>query len=309
MNAKPSITHTGVELPLAGRVAVITGASRGIGRALALRLAREGADIVVAAKSETASAALPGSIYTVAEEVRGLGRQALPMRVDVRNEEDIANLMSAADATFGRLDILVNNAGALWWEPLLKKPPQRYDLMWQVNVRASYLTAYYALPIMIRGGWGHIINCSPAISNTPSPGYVAYMSTKMGMSRLAIGIAAEHREDNVAANALWPAAPIESQATLNWGSTKMGTPEQWRTPEIFCDAVMEILRRPPADCTGRQVTDEEVLREAGWTEADLERYWLAGKPPGRPLWIDHRWTFDPEQPPTAPPSQSQISPA
>lgn len=279
------------KLPLAGRVAIVTGSSRGIGRALALRLAREGADVVVAAKSETAGDQLPGTIHTVADEIRALGRRALPIRVDVREEHDIAQMIQQTDAAFGHLDILINNAGALWWERLLDTPPKRYELMWQINLRASYLTAYYALPLMMRGGWGHLLSCSPAIGTSPTPGYVTYMTTKMGMSRLAIGIAAEHRDDNIASNALWPAAPIESHATLNWGTAKMGTPAQWRTADIFCDAAMQILQSPPATFTGRQVTDEEVLLERGWSAADLDQYWLEGEPPSHPLWIDQRWTI------------------
>lgn len=271
--------------PLAGRVAVITGASRGIGRALALRLAREGADIVVAAKSEESTERLPGSIHTVAAEVTELGRAALPVRCDVRFEGEVKALVDQTVERFGRVDILLNNAGALWWQPLLETPPKRVELMWKINVHAAYLATYYALPHMIAGGWGHIINMSPAIGTEPNPGHVMYMITKMGMSRLAIGVAAEHRDDNVAANALWPVTPIESQATINWG---MGDRSQWRSPDILCDAAMEILRTEPRELTGRQLTDEEILRERGWTQERLDGYWLGDGPPDHPIWIDGR---------------------
>ncbi len=274
--------------PLDGRVAIITGSSRGIGRAFALRLAREGADIVVAAKSEESTEKLPGSIYTVAEEVEELGRQALPVRVDVRSEGDVKNMVERTVEAFGRLDILVNNAGAMWWERVLDTPPKRFDLMWQINVRAGYLCTYYALPHMIENKWGHIINLSPPISAEPNPGYVCYMITKMGMMRLALGIAAEHKEDNVAANALWASTPIESQATINWGSEKMGDRSNWRSPEIYCDAAMEILKTEPRELTGRQLTDEEILRERGWTQEQLDSYWLGDSPPENPIWIDGR---------------------
>lgn len=269
-------------------MAVVTGSSRGIGRALALRLAREGADVVVTGKSEQSTDKLPGSIYTVAEEVQAMGRRALPVRVDVRSEEEVQNMVERTIETFGRLDVLINNAGALWWERVLDTPPKRLDLMWQINVRGPYLCIYYALPHMIEAGWGHVINCSPPITTEANPGYVAYMTTKMGMTRLAIGVAAEHEEDNVAANSLWASTPIESQATINWGSEKLGERSQWRSPEILCDAAMEILKTEPRKITGRQLTDEAFLGERGWSQEDIDAYWLGEGPPEEPIWIDGR---------------------
>lgn len=268
---------------LEGRVAVITGASRGIGQALAVRLAQEGADVVVAAKTEAESGHLKGTIHETAELVRQAGRRALPVKVDVRNEEEIAAMVEKAAAEFGRIDILINNAGALWWKPVLETPAKRFDLLMSVNVRAAYLCSYYALPYMVRQKWGHIINMAPAISTGPSPGMVAYMISKMGMARLAIGIAEEHRADNVAANALWPVTPIETAAVI---MNHLGERSQWRTPEILCDATMAILRQEPAQCTGRELTDEEILKEAGVTE--LDKYWCEGKPPENPIYIDGR---------------------
>lgn len=268
---------------LEGRVALITGASRGIGRALAIRLAQEGADIVIAAKSEHATEKLPGSIHETAAVVRAEGRSALPIRVDVRNEEEIAAMVERAVAEFGRIDILINNAGALWWQPVLETPGRRFDLLMQVNVRASYLCSYYALPHMKRQRWGHIITMAPPIGTTPNPGMVAYMIAKMSMARLAIGIAAEHRGDNIASNSLWPVAPVETAAVIN---NHLGERAQWRTPEIMCDAAMAILSQEPSACSGRQLLDEEILAEAGVT--DFDRYWCEGKPPENPLWIDGR---------------------
>jgi len=268
---------------LEGRVAIITGASRGIGKALALRLAEEGADIVIAAKSEQSQDKLPGTIYATADEVRASGRRALAVKVDVRFEEEIAAMVDKTMAEFGRIDILINNAGALWWKPVLETPPKRFDLLMGVNVRAAFLCSYYCLPHMKRQRWGHIINMAPAISTHPNPGMVAYMISKMGMARLAIGIAAEHKEDNIAANALWPVTPIETAAVINNG---LGDRTVWRTPEIMCDAVMAILKREPATCTGRELTDEEILREEGIT--DFDRYWCEGHPPENPIYIDGR---------------------
>jgi len=271
--------------PLAGRVAIVTGSSRGIGRAMALRLAREGAGVVVTGKSESGTDRLPGSIHTVAEEVEQAGGKALPIRVDVRHEDEVKAMVDQTVEKFGRIDILVNNAGALWWQPLLQTPPKRYDLMWEINVRAAYLCAYYALPHMVQQHWGHVINCSPPISTEPSPGHVAYMTTKMGMTRLAIGIAAEHEGDGIASNSLWPVTIIESLASINWG---LGDRSQWRSPDILCDAMMEILRSEPPSLTGQQILDEPFLRTRGWTQAQLDAYWLEGKPPENPVYIDGR---------------------
>jgi len=268
---------------LKDRVAIITGASRGIGKALAIRLAEEGAHIVVAAKSEHDREHLPGTIHDTADQVRQRGRRALAVKVDVREESDIQAMVDQTVAEFGRIDILINNAGALWWKPVLETPAKRFDLVMEVNVRAAFLCSYYALPHMVQNRWGHIINMAPGISTAANPGMVAYMISKMGMARLAIGIAEEHRSDNVAANSLWPVTPIETAAVIN---NHFGERAQWRTPEIMCDAVMAILRQEPSACTGRQLSDEEILAEAGIT--DFDRYWCEGKPPDHPIWIDGR---------------------
>ncbi|TME44282.1 MAG: SDR family NAD(P)-dependent oxidoreductase [Chloroflexi bacterium] len=274
-----------VERPLHGRVAIVTGSSRGIGRAMVLRLAREGASVVVTGKSESGTDRLPGSIHTVVDEVERAGGTALAVRVDVRNDDEVKAMVDTTIDRFGRIDILVNNAGALWWQPILQTPPKRYDLMWQINVRHAYLCAYYTLPHMVQQHWGHIINCSPPITTEPSPGHVAYMTTKMGMTRLAIGIAAEHKDDGIACNSLWPVTIIESLASINWG---MGDRSQWRSPEILCDALMEIVRTEPPSLTGQQILDEPFLRGRGWTDAQLDAYWLEGKPPANPVYIDGR---------------------
>lgn len=267
---------------LNGRVAVVTGASRGIGKALALRLAREGADVVIAAKSEHSTDKLPGSIHETAEEIREHGGRALAVQCDVRSDAAVRQMMEKTIADLGRVDILINNAGALWWQKVVDTPPKRFDLMMNVNVRASYLCSYYALPYMVKQKYGHIINMCPGISTTPNPGRVCYMITKMGMARLAIGIAAEHAADGIAANALWPRTIIESQASINWG---LSSREQWRTPEILCDACMAIFSQTPPSYTGRQALDEEVLKElAGVTNFD--KYWCEGKPPENPIYID-----------------------
>lgn len=267
---------------LSGRVAVVTGSSRGIGKALALRLAQEGADVVVAAKSETSTEKLPGNIYETAEQIRALGRRALAIPVDVRHDDAVRAMIERTIAQFGRIDMLINNAGALWWQKVIDTPPKRFDLMMGVNVRAAYLASYYALPHMVKQRWGHILNMCPEISTTANPGRVCYMITKMGMARLAIGIAEEHRDDKIAANALWPRTIIESQASINWG---LSTRDQWRTPEILCDASMAIFAQEPPAYTGHQALDEEVLKDLeGMT--DFDHYWCEGKPPKTPIFID-----------------------
>ena len=187
-------------------------------------------------------------------------------------------------AELGRLDVLVNNAGALWWKPLLETPLKRYDLMWEVNVRGAFVCAQQALPHMQRNGWGHIVMCSPPIGVTPNPGYVAYMTTKMGMTRLAIGIAAEHEQDNVACNSLWPVTLIESLATINY---EVGDRSMWRSPQILTDSLLEIVTSEPRSLTGRQLLDEPFLRERRWTQDRLDAYWLEG-PPAEPVYIDGR---------------------
>ena len=269
---------------LKGRVALVTGASRGIGKALALRLAQEGASVVIAAKSEASTDRLPGSIHQTAEEVRALGGKALAVATDVRDEGAIGATVQRTIEEFGRLDILVNNAGAIWTRPILETPPKRFDLMMGINVRAAYVGCYYALPHMVKQRWGHIVNMCPGLTMTPSPGKVGYIISKLGMARLAIGLAAEHRQDNVAANALWPRTIIESQASINWN---MADRSQWRTPEILCDACMAIFAQEPASYTGKQVLDETVLTELT-VMTNFDRYWCEGKPPEKPIYID-RW--------------------
>jgi citronellol/citronellal dehydrogenase len=269
---------------LHGRVAVVTGASRGIGKALALRLVAEGAAVVVAAKSEHSTERLPGSIHDTVDEIRARNGRAIAVATDVRDEDAIRRMVERAVDEFGRLDILVNNAGAIWLQPIVETPPKRFDLLMGVNVRAAYVAAYYALPHMRKQKWGHILNMCPRLSTAPSPGKVAYMISKLGMAYVALGIAAEHAADNIAGNTLWPRTIIESQASINWG---MAGPEQWRTPEIVCDASMAIFSQEPRDCTGRQWIDEEALTElAGVT--DFDHYWCTGRPPERPIYID-RW--------------------
>ncbi len=262
----------------AGRVAIVTGASRGIGREVAIRLAAEGASVVVAAKSESGSDRLPGSIHETVAAIEQAGGQGLAIKVDVRDDDQVKGMVDAAVDRFGKLDILFNNAGAIHLADVADTPAKRFDLVVGVNVRAAFLASHHALPHMVANGWGHILMFSPELHVEPSPHMAAYMISKLGMTRTALAIAEEHRDNNVAANSIWPVTMIESYATINHG---MGDETQWRTPEIICDAVSDLFAREPRSCTGRQLTDEQILREAGIT--DFDQYWKLGAPPEQPV--------------------------
>jgi citronellol/citronellal dehydrogenase len=263
-----------------GKVAIITGASRGIGRALALGLAELGCNIVIAAKSIAASEKLPGSIYTVAEEVAQRGVEALPIQVDVRDADQIEALAAQTRQRFGRIDILINNAGALWWKPVLETPAKRFDLVMAVNARAAFLCSRAVLPSMIERRWGHIVNMAPPLDLSVVPGRVAYAISKLGMTLLTFGLAEEVRAHNIAVNSLWPVTIIESQASINHG---LGTPALWRKPDILVDCVLRIVQKEPAALTGKALLDEDFLRAEGVTEFG-EYACVPGTEPPRLAW-------------------------
>jgi citronellol/citronellal dehydrogenase len=261
---------------LTGKVAVVTGASRGIGRALALGLAREGCAVVIAAKSTESTPRLPGSIYSVAKEVEELGAPALAVPVDVRDVGQVAALADRALERFGRVDLLVNNAGALHWPSLLETPAKKFDLVMAVNARAAFLCSRAFLPAMIRQRWGHVVNMSPPLDLAMVPGRIAYAISKLGMTLLTHGLAEEVRPHNVAVNSLWPVTVIESQASINWG---LGTREQWRKPDILVDCVLRLVRKEPAALTGQALLDEDFLRAEGVTEFDRYACVPGSRPP------------------------------
>jgi citronellol/citronellal dehydrogenase len=267
---------------LQGRVAIITGSSRGIGRALALGLARHGCHIIVAAKSVQSTDRLPGSIYTVAQEVEALGAQALPVPVDVRDADQIEALAAQTQERFGRIDILINNAGALWWRPLLDTPPKRLDLVLGVNARAAFLMARAVLPAMIAQRSGHIINMSPPIDLAIVPGRIAYFISKYGMTLLTYGLADEVRAANIAVNSLWPVTIIESQAAINFS---LGSRETWRKPDILVDCVLRLVQKEPTALTGQALLDEDFLRAEG--VSDFSGYaCVPGTNPPRLSWTN-----------------------
>jgi citronellol/citronellal dehydrogenase len=265
---------------LRGKVAIVTGASRGIGRAFALGLARASCHVVVAAKSTTSTEKLPGSIYTVAQEVEALGGQALPVQIDVRDEGQIEALAAQTLERFGRIDVLVNNAGALHWRSVLDTPARRFDLVMSVNARAAFLCSRAVLPAMIAQRWGHIINMSPPLDLSMVPGRVAYAISKLGMTLLTHGLAEEVRPHNNAVNSLWPVTIIESQASINH---HLGTPEMWRKPDILVDCVLRLVQKEPSAVTGQVLLDEDFLRAEGVT--DFSGYaCVAGTEPPRLCW-------------------------
>jgi len=266
---------------LAGKTLFITGASRGIGLAIGLRAGRDGANVVVAAKSSVRNPKLPGTIHTAAAEIEAAGGKALAVACDVREEEQVRGAVEAAVARFGAIDVLVNNASAIWLAGLAETPMKRYDLMHQVNARGTFLCAQACLPHLLRAPNAHILTLSPPIDLAPrwlGP-HAAYTAAKYGMTLYALGFAAELRERGVASNALWPRTVIATAALNLLGGAE--TARHARTPEIVADAAHAILVRDARSCTGHCFIDEEVLREGGVT--DFSRY---AAEPGQELMTD-----------------------
>jgi citronellol/citronellal dehydrogenase len=250
-----------------GKVAFITGATRGVGRCIALALAREGCDIVVAAKTVTPNPKLPGTIHDAAEEIERLGVRALPLQLDVRDDASVERGVKTALDKLGRIDFLINNAGALHWRSLVETPMQRFDLVMGVNARGAFSVTYQVLPAMLQQGYGHILMMSPPVDARGATGKIGYAISKFGMTLIAQGLAGEVGDRNVAANALWPATLIESYATINWG---LGGPAVWRKPEILADATLRLFEKEPRTFTGHALIDEDFLRAEG--ETDFTKY-------------------------------------
>ena len=258
---------------LQDRVVLITGASRGVGAAVALACARAGAHVALAAKTVDPHPKLPGTLGEVADQIEALGRRALVLPTDVRDEAAVEAMVAETVATFGRLDALVNNAGAIFLAPVADWPTKRFDLVFGVNVRAAFLASRAAIPHLRERG-GHILMMSPPVNARAAPGKAPYLTSKIGMTLLAAAIDAE--EPTIAAHALWPVSAIRTAATEVFG---LGGPEDWRTPEILADATVALLARDPRACAFRAWLDEDVLAEEGVT--DLSRYLVVpGTEPG-----------------------------
>lgn len=249
---------------LKDRVVFITGASRGIGKAVAIACAREGAHIVIAAKTDVeANPRLPGTIFDVAREIEAIGTQALPIKLDVRDESACEAAVQQAIDRFGKIDALINNAGALWWADVVETPVKKFDLIMGINVRASFVLSHAVLPHMYKQKYGHILMMSPPVDPAAVAHHGAYAVSKFGMTMIAQAIAEEGRDHNVAAHALWPATAIESYATKNFG---LGGPEFWRKADILADAAVALLAREPSAGAGKAWIDEAILREEGVTD-------------------------------------------
>ncbi|HVX97710.1 MAG TPA: SDR family oxidoreductase [Polyangia bacterium] len=260
----------------AGRVAFVTGASRGVGKAIALALARNGCDIVVAAKTVAPDPRLPGTIHETAREIEALGRRALPLPMDVRDDGAVERAVKGALDKLGRVDFLVNNAGALYWQSLVDTPMKKFDLVMDVNVRGAFACARQVLPAMRAQKFGHILMMSPPVDPHATGGKIGYAISKFGMTLIAHGLADEVRDDNVAANALWPVTMIESLATINWG---LGDRSLWRKPDILADATVRIFAKEPRTFTGHALLDEDFLRDEGITDFSGYRADPAHEPP------------------------------
>ena len=262
---------------LKGKTLVITGASRGIGLAIALRAARDGANVAVAAKTTEPHPKLPGTIHTAAKEIEAAGGKALAIMTDIRFEDQVQAAVDATVQRFGGIDILVNNASAISPTGTLATPIKRFDLMLGINTRGTYLCSQLCLPHLKRAANPHILTLSPPINLNPrwlAP-HVAYTIAKYGMSLCTIGMAEEFRAEGIAVNALWPRTII---ATAALQIIPGAEPERGRRPEIIADAAHWILTRPSRETTGNFYIDDEVLERAGIS--DLTRYAVD---PAKPL--------------------------
>jgi citronellol/citronellal dehydrogenase len=253
---------------LAGRVAIVTGSSRGIGRHLAIALGKAGCSVVVTAKSAVEDPSNPlmaGTIHSVAAEVEAAGGKALPFQCDVSDAERVEDMVATAAKELGPPAILINNASALWWKPIEETPAKRYDLINTINARGTFIATRACLPYMREAGWGHVVTQSPPIVLDKMAGMTAYNISKFGMTLTALGVAAEYKGLGVAGNSIWPTTLIESAATRNHS---MGEPKHWRKADILVDAIMSIVREDPHTFSGNMLLDEPYLRSTGVTDFD-----------------------------------------
>lgn len=263
---------------LKGKTVFITGGSRGIGLAIAKRAARDGANVVIAAKTAKPHPKLPGTIYTAAEEIEAAGGKALALQVDIREETEIAAAMTKTAQEFGGIDILVNNASAINLTGTLETRMKRFDLMMGVNMRGTFAASQAAVPYLKESDNPHILTLSPPLNLDPKwfKRHTAYTISKYGMSLSVLGMAEEFRDAGIAVNALWPRTVIATAALAMLGG--LVKPENCRKPEIMADAAHAILTRPARETTGNFFIDDDVLRDAG--VEDFDQYAIE---PGKPL--------------------------
>lgn len=269
-------------MSLKNKTVLITGASRGIGKAIAMRLAGEGANIIIAAKSVEENAKLGGTIFSAAEDVEKSGGQALAVQCDIRFEDQIQNVINKAVEKFGGIDIVVNNASAISLTSTEQTDPKRFDLMYDINVRGTFFVTKACIPLLKKSSNAHILTLSPPVNMNPKwfKGHVAYTLTKYNMSMMAMGWAAELKQYNIASNALWPKTTIDTAAVRNLlGGEALANMS--RTPEVLADAAYYIFSKPASQCTGNCFIDEEVFAAEGIT--DLDKYAVV---PGAQLYKD-----------------------
>ena len=266
----------------ANKTAFITGASRGIGKAIALKLASHGANIIIAAKSVEENPKLGGTIFSAAKEIEAAGGKALAIQCDIRNEEQIQDAIAKGLEAFGGIDILINNASAISLTTTENTESKRFDLMHSINVRGTYLVSKHCIPHLKKGKNPHIITLSPPLNMDPKwfGNHLAYTLSKYNMSMIAIGLAEELKQYKIASNALWPRTTIATAAVMNLLGGQMLI-NMSRTPEILADAVFYILNQSSEKCTGNCFLDEQVLATEGIT--DLSAYSVV---PGAQLFTD-----------------------
>jgi citronellol/citronellal dehydrogenase len=264
------------------KTVIITGASRGIGKAIGLRLAKEGANIVIASKSVEENPKLGGTIFSAAAEMEAVGGKALAVQCDIRFEDQVQQVIDKTVEAFGGIDILVNNASAINLTPTENIEPKRYDLMHDINVRGTFFVSKACIPHLKKSSNAHILNLSPPVNMDLKwfTNHLAYTISKYNMSMIALGLSAELKKYNIAANALWPKTTIATAAVNNLLGGEM-LMKMSRTPDIIADAAYYILSKPSTQCTGNTFIDEEVLANEGIT--DLDHYSVV---PGAKLYKD-----------------------
>ena len=264
------------------KTVLITGASRGIGKAIGLRLAAEGANIVIASKSIKENPKLGGTIFSAAAEMEAAGGKALAVQCDIRFEDQVDAVINQAVKKFGGIDILVNNASAINLSPTEQTEPKRFDLMYDINVRGTFMVSKACIPFLKKSTNAHILNLSPPLSMDMKwfANHLAYTISKYNMTMIALGLAAELKKYNIAANTLWPRTTIATAAVNNLLGGEM-LMKMSRTTDIIADAAYYILNKPSTECTGNSFIDEAVLAKEGIT--DLDKYSVV---PGAQLYND-----------------------
>lgn len=266
--------------PLNGKVAIVTGASRGIGKAIALKFAEHGIRVAVGAKTVESTEKTPGTIFDTVKEIEDRGSEGLAVQTDVRFENQIHNLVHQTVERFGRIDIVVNNAGAIFWLPVEAMPIKRFDLMMQINCRAPFILCHETIPYLKKQSGSHIINLSPplkmgALAVEVWRGRTAYLISKFGMTLLTMGLSEELRGYGIGVNSLWPANIIDTQATRVFAEMfKIDASTTWYSPDLLAEACVEIVKSEPKELTGQTLIAEDFLKEHGLS--DLSKYVVPG---------------------------------